>query len=200
VSDLETLGPLVQAVRGRIVREGSVITGIDCGWSIVTDGDLERFPSIPSVEYIDLQKTSITDRGLRCLSKYPALVDLFLSETSVSGVGIPEVTATALKQLRLSRCLNLTNDTIPFIVKCHSLEKLFLDETKITDIALSYIARVPSLIWLSVEHTAVTDEGIMQLRNLPRLKHLCIRYTGVTQEGFWALHKALPSLVPSLHL
>jgi Leucine-rich repeat (LRR) protein len=61
----------------------------------------------------------------------------------------------------------------------NKLQKLYLQETKLTDEGLKPLSGLPRLEALDLEKTEVTDEGIKELRELKELQTLDLSQTNV---------------------
>jgi hypothetical protein len=109
---------------------------------------LSRFPTLDEVGGVGMQ---ITDASAGVIAKLPNLKELYLCGVPLSDAG-----------LRI-----IANAGLP-------LEKLYLDQTAISDAAMDALATLNRLWILSVQGTAITDLGVAKLqRALPncRISH-----------------------------
>lgn len=74
------------------------------------------------------------------------------------------------------------------------LQKLYLVDTQVTDAGLAHIKDLANLQVLSLVGTQVTDAGLEGLKGLANLKTLFLAGTKVTDEGVKKLQEALPML------
>ena len=71
------------------------------------------------------------------------------------------------------------------------LERLHLDQTRVTDDGLSRLSHLRRIEYLNLRGTAVTDKGLASLRALPRLRSLYLWQTAVTPAAARALGELL---------
>ena len=84
--------------------------------------------------------------------------------------------------------------TLAEIAKHTSIERLYLDGTRITDNGLRELAPLSNLQELSLNNTSITDVGLAHLAVLKALKSLDLHGTKVTPSGIAELIKAIPAL------
>jgi ankyrin repeat protein len=87
----------------------------------------------------------------------------------------------------------LTDADIRLIQSFPDLEDLALDNTCISDTALTYLKGMRRLKTLDLAETHVTDAGLKHLRTLPRLERLNLEGTLATAAGVADLQAALPN-------
>ena len=100
----------------------------------LTEADLEK------VIRLDLDRTQITDVGLKDVAKLQQLRYIDLTETQITDAGLKEV------------------------AKLQKLEGLNLRETQITDEGLKDLAKLQKLELLALEGTKVTKAGVAELK------------------------------------
>ncbi len=89
----------------------------------------------------------------------------------------------------------LVNDfTLAEIAKRTSIERLYLDGTRITDQGLAELAPLKNLHDLSLINTPISDAGLKHLTALAALKELYIHGTQITPAGIAELKNAIPGL------
>ena len=69
-----------------------------------------------------------------------------------------------------------------------NLERLYLDDTQITDAGLVHLAGLSNLKDLNLDSTQVTDAGLVHLKGLTKLTGLSLGYpnrNGIFEEIFW---------------
>ncbi len=132
------------------------------------DDDLKLLRHCAGIEYLDLDRTRVTDAGMVYLRRFPRLRILELRETGVTDAGLAHV--RGLK----------------------GLGALTLNGTKITDSGLLYLQELHDLHQLDLGDTPVTDRGLDSLTGLTNLELLGLEGTGVTEEGITRLKRALP--------
>ena len=148
------------------------VTVVQLGGTEVTDGQLSRIlRDLPSVEYLGLNNTAISDAGTAVLGRLKHLKSLSLSSTHVTDAG--------LENLR----------------PCKELEILQLSDTRISDAGLGPLTGLPELRRLWVDGTGVTDAGMENLVGLPKLERLFVKGSKVGPQGIDKLKGAMPMLV-----
>jgi hypothetical protein len=73
----------------------------------------------------------------------------------------------------------------------HWLQRLHLDQTKVTDAGLASLSKLKRLEYLNLRGTAVTDAGLKDLSSLTSLRALYAWQTAMTPEAVQALGEAL---------
>ena len=73
----------------------------------------------------------------------------------------------------------------------HRLERLHLDQCRITDFGLGLLTGLRRIEYLNLRGTSVSDGGMVALRNMPRLRSLYVWQTAVTPAAEKALGEAL---------
>lgn len=157
------------------------------GVSAFGDSDLFRLNPVHGIVNLELGRTSITDNGLRLITRH--------TELTVLGLGFTKVTPSRLSELRVLKRLErldltgipATDGDIEFLPALSSLSDLTLNGTRITDRGVEVIANLHELSELNLELTAVGDVGVARLRSLKRLEWLGLDGTRVTDN-------ALPNL------
>lgn len=101
----------------------------------------------PTVQKVDLRRTSTTDADLVLLNDLPNVVQLRLARTDIGDEGLQHVATLA------------------------NLQELYLGRTKVTDQGLQALENLAELRWISVSHTEITADGLKRLQQaLPELK------------------------------
>ncbi len=106
--------------------------------------------------------------------------------------GKKDVTAEQLKklqpvgknivQLNLSGS-NVDDNMLAAVKDMPHLNRLYLEQTAITDKGLTHLAGLQYLEYLNLYQTKVTDAGLPFLQKLPKLRSLYLWQSGVTSEG-----------------
>jgi internalin A len=118
----------------------------------------------------------ISDSGLRCLCKLPALVVLDLSRTGISDAGLVD------------------------LAKCRQLSELRLAGDQITDEGAIVLAKMGQLESLDLTQTHISDVGVKRFKVLHLLRVLRMRNcTGVSPRAVQALQEQLPRCAIQSH-
>jgi Leucine-rich repeat (LRR) protein len=113
----------------------------------ITDKTLAEVANLGDLVGLDLDRTRITDKGLKSLRK-SKLTSLDLRNTAITDIGLLE-----LKNMS-------------------SLQSFFLEGTKITDVGLQNLSDLRQLKLLGVDKTDVTESGKKGLNALlPKLRY-----------------------------
>lgn len=156
VSDLAPIAGLPQL--GELVLDGTA----------VGDDDLPTLVTLPSLTYLDLDKTAITD-----LSTIVGLATLSgLSLNRMPSLPLSEIeriaTLTDLERLFLDQFIG---DDLSFLAPLTRLRRLLVADADIADIGV--VANFPDLEWLHLADNAITD--ITPLQSLGELRELDLK-------------------------
>lgn len=130
------------------------------GCAGLSDADLEQIGALDEVVELNLDRTNVSDLGLRHLRSMTSLERLRLNRTPILGAGIRDF--AGLERLKL----------------------LQLRSTRLTDANLKYIGECDSLEYLDLSNTKISGDGLHHLCGLSRLKHLEMYHTHVTLADF----------------
>ncbi|MBC7856946.1 MAG: leucine-rich repeat domain-containing protein [Pirellulaceae bacterium] len=98
-----------------------------------------------------------------------------------------------LKGINLTSGLTQDSDLAP-LAELPELERLFINDTKVTDLGLIHLAGLRNLRHLELDGTQITDAGLPILAKLKSLKRIDLRNTQITKAGVNELQTALPDL------
>lgn len=85
------------------------------------------------------------------------------------------------------------DDYVAKLCKKRALQKMFLMNTSITDLACEDLCQLPELAYLNLNGTEITNKGLGQLATAPKLNMLFLRRTNATQAGVEKFQKAKPN-------
>lgn len=137
------------------------------GKTEVCDDDLPPLEPL-DLQGLELQRTGLTDHGMRTIGSFRGLLWLSLYDVDISDHGVRR-----LKDLK-------------------KLKHLSLGATKITDEGLVVLENFPDLTDLYLRKTAVTDSCVPLICQCKRLLRLDIQDTNISQSGLNTLRAALP--------
>jgi hypothetical protein len=86
----------------------------------------------------------------------------------------------------------VTDEGLLHLRACSKLRFLGLNGIPITDKGLAEISDLAELDSISLNGTKITDAGLVHLEKLTKLKHLWLRNTAITDAGYRKLQAALP--------
>ena len=137
--------------------------------SSVTDADLAKLGSMPGMAFLNLEGTKISNEGLQTVGKMQDLGWVSLVSTTIGSEGL------------------VIFKSLPKLVD------LRLDFTKIDDTAMKTLTEIPNLKMLTLSNTSITDEGLLVLAGSANLNKLDIRNTKVTKNGLAEFSKLAKS-------
>ena len=143
---------------------------------------------------VDLSGTQTTDEELVHLKGLPRLLELNLSNTAITDVGLSEHIEglTSLLGLDLSKT-EVTDTGLEHVKRLNQVLYLILSDTKITDVGLKQLKHLTRLKQLVLSNTEVTDEGLEYVKGLTHLTKLDISGTKTTYTGAAELKDDLPN-------
>jgi Leucine-rich repeat (LRR) protein len=179
----------VEDAGGTVIRDaGGRITGVDLHASWVTDTDLRKLLQLPSLSYLDLSLTRITDQGMLELKNAPGIVDLNLYFAEyVTDEGL-----AAIKDWKKLKRLNLhgtkvSDTTLEHISGIATLEALNVGSAMITDVGIERLVSLPNLKELTMGGNELGDAGLQALRQIPALTYLDLSGRQGTDSNIWAI-------------
>lgn len=122
----------------------------------------------------------------------------YLMANFVSAINITDKDIKLLRSIRKQLAWLKLNDTgisdsaLSVIGQCTNLTLLQLNNTKITDKGLGLIKNLNKLQSISLVGTKVTGKGVMQLQSIKGLQSIYLYQTGVNKNDWPALQKAFP--------
>ncbi|KAA9036408.1 hypothetical protein FW778_19060 [Ginsengibacter hankyongi] len=122
----------------------------------------------------------------------------YLMANFVSAINITDEDIKLLRSIRKQLAWLKLNDTgisdsaLSVIGQCTNLTLLQLNNTKITDKGLGLIKSLNKLQSLSLVGTKVTAKGVIQLQSIKGLQSIYLYQTGVNKNDWPALKKAFP--------
>jgi Leucine-rich repeat (LRR) protein len=180
----------VEDAGGSVIRDtGGRITGVDLHASWVTDTDLRKLLQFPSLNYLDLSLTRITDQGMLELKNASGIVDLNLYFAEfVTDEGL-----AAIKDWKKLKRLNLhgtkvSDTTLEHISGIAALESLNVGSAMITDVGIERLVSLPNLKELTMGGNELGDAGLQALRQIPGLTYLDLSGRQGTDSNIWAIN------------
>lgn len=164
------------------LRSYTTLKNLQCdATSNITDSALEHLTVLSQLQNLTLVSCNITDEGLVYLSGLTMLQGLNLMMMPIKGTRLSALKCLpALKQLRLSYCLNIKDSALRSLDGFHSLEELDLSSAEISDTALEVLSQLslPHLKTIDFsECKKITERGIAYLTALPSLHTVILKKT-----------------------
>lgn len=165
----------------------------------ISNEGIKDLDKLKNLNFLSIDGTKVTDEGLRHLSHNTKIQTLSLAGKEVTDVGLAYLSSLAsLEELHL-RNTNVTDKGIAEVLpKFKRLKRLSLEQTQVSDKALSTIANMPTLVWLQLAQTAITDAGVKELVRLPFLAELYLSRDKIADEGLRSI--SLLQSLRKLHL
>lgn len=128
--------------------------------SPVTNDGLAKIGPLVDLRELSLSQTRITDDGLSTITRnFPGLTGLILNRTMITDNGIKELEKLSrLDSLSLYQ-VAITDATCKTLARLPNLQNISLDQTMITDAGLEAIGAAPKLKRVSVWQCQVSDKA-----------------------------------------
>lgn len=133
-----------------------------------TDDLCGRLANIPSLQFVSLGGSPITDASLSRLAGLTQLIGLGLDGIRITDAGLLQIS-------RMKR-----------------LQYLWLEGTNVSDDGLAFLKDLSDLDMLVLKHTPITDKGLEHLIGLKKLNILLLRGSKITDEGVRRFKEAVP--------
>jgi hypothetical protein len=171
------------------------LTDIYLGHSQVSDRDMHAIGRVLTVEYLDLNSTTIGDIGLDAVVSNHALRSIDLSNTAITDSGLKSINRFInLRVLSLDGTA-VSDAGIQALSELVQISDLSLDNTAISNNSIHSLLALPTLTHLSLRHTGIDDSAITSLCHLRLLTFLDLTGTKVTQLGISELASDLPECI-----
>ena len=200
-----------QLKNGRVNRNGKLVwpkwlvdqLGVDYFGHVVSvllgeqgsDRELAHVGRLSQLKYLSLNRSRVTDAGLRSLEGLTHLEELSLRETAVTDPGLVHLRRLAqLKQLDLS-LTEITSTGLVHLVGLNQLTDLSLRATQIDDHGMTHLEKLSNLQRLDLTNdTRITDAGLAYLKRLSGLRALTLWNVKFTSGGLKELRRASPGV------
>jgi hypothetical protein len=169
------VSPVDRPAAGDIARLGGKvelnseggIRGIILTYLRADDSTMQVVKSCDDLEFLKVEQTQVTDRGIECLVGMTRLQSVSLYNTSIGDRGLR------------------------FLSEVESIRELGLNATKVTDAGVSHLAKLPNLERPFLDQTQITDQCVASLKTMTNLKVLGLRQTRITSHGLRLLKESL---------
>ena len=156
------------------ISELTGLQGLQLDGSSLSDKGLTLLGKLKGLKYLSMGGTAVTDRGLEVLQQLGSLTYLLLNGTKISNTGLKT------------------------IGNCHQLEFLSLAGCDISDAGLQSLAAAPALREICLNsNKKITAEGLLHATGFKRLEILDIQGTGVAVKDLPIIQK-FRQKIPSL--
>lgn len=150
----------------------------------ITDDGAKIIAKLP-MSSIFIERSAITDKGLKRLCKAKNLGALGLNHSQITDEGVKylplKLTTLGLDgaQIGVPGCKTIS--------RLKELNSLTLSDTPINTECLKYIAKLPALQHLFANACSVNDEGLKAIKDMRTLRTLSVTNTDVTSAGILTL-------------
>ncbi|GEM_PF-848663 len=148
------------------------ITYVDISNTRADDATLLHLKAFPRLRFLRLDRTLVTDEGLRQAGRFKVLEDLYLPDQATTE-GLGHIAGPPLRRLVVPR--HFTDEDLTALHRFPNLELLDLSRTTVTDAGLEHLRALRGLQDIDVSWTRVTEAG---RRSLP--------YARIIDEYFFA--------------
>lgn len=172
----------------------------------ISDADLQPLGVLDELVELNLERTGITDDGLRHLRPLTRLEVLRISQTRITGQGLSQLHGlTQLSRLDVAGT-QITDDDIEHILPLRRIEILNLGQTRVGAEGIRRLAALEELRLLGVEQTLVTlaafknlpdfgREGLIDGYGVRRKTTVCLMNVSATPGEVAELQARLPHLI-----
>ncbi len=148
------------------------------GWSAVASLDLKS---------LIVPQSTITDEDVSKIAKMPQLRRIDLSETDITDKAVEPFENTAIEDLNLRLCTNITDGCRTALGRAKQLQCLDLSQTQIGDETVKTVSAL-NLSLLSIPGCNITDDSLESLAATKSLTALSLDSTPVTAKGMACLN------------
>jgi DNA-directed RNA polymerase subunit RPC12/RpoP len=150
---------------------------------LVVDKDLRALEGLTTLRLLNLDGTSVSNKGLKYVARVTSLVDLSLTNTLVDGAGLGELAPLInLEVLRLDG-LQLSAAGLAHLKALPRLRRLSLYKTPTNDVCVEQLQGLSCLEWISLDETDISNDGLRRLAGLSKLKTVKVWNTKVNAAG-----------------
>lgn len=149
---------LLQIVAAQQQGESPIRELVLCG-SEFPEATWRKLQQLPSLEWLDVSFSNVSDQALEWLPKLEKLERLSLEGTAIGTPTLERVAKlSALKELDLSGC-RISDTKLELIQANAQIETLWLAQTQISADALPLLKSMPNLKTVDVSDTQITEEA-----------------------------------------
>jgi internalin A len=149
----------------------------------ITEVAIQYIKEIPHLESINLEKTMISDAGIKELGALKELRSFQFDARLITDEGLADLAGFAqLSTVDLSDS-QITDSGLERLKTLKNLERLKLSNTAVTDLGAKHLKELPELDWLDLDETKVTDVGLAEMSGLTKMRFLELKGTEVTDAG-----------------
>jgi eukaryotic-like serine/threonine-protein kinase len=139
----------------------------------VTDDLYLSLQHLTGLRVLRVEYTDTSDEGFAHIDSLPSLIDLRLTNTSVTGAGLARMKSIKTVLLLQASAIRNASKAVAALVGSHVLNALNLRRDHLTDNDMEKLGQIQSITLLYVGNNPdVTNKGISYLANLKKLNEL----------------------------
>lgn len=159
----------------------------------MTDDAILEFATFQGLKRLHLQRTSITDAGLRVAAGFGMLEELQITGSSITGAGLDHLTdRKSLRVLDLTNA-HINDEGVEKLLALPGIKELRLAGCPITDRGVMLLAQVDGVQILDLSRTNITDMALGILKKHQTLQSLILNDTRVTARAVSDFEQATPN-------
>jgi Leucine-rich repeat (LRR) protein len=166
--------------------------GVDFAHSVCSDRTLKELASHRNLVVLNLGWETISNSSAKIIAQMADLRMLALSNTSITGAGVAQLTQLPNLQFLDLRYFSDLPGACPHVGQMKQLTTLLMGSGLVDD-GLRELRGLTQLTLLDLYMSGVSDRGLVHLRPLSRLQNLNLSLTAMTDAGLRHLGE-LPSL------
>lgn len=155
----------------------------------IGDREMELFGGLTSLKSLILDRTGVTDDGLKSLAGLKGLQALSLNGTKVTGTGFAHLTGFNELHTLAYTDVPVSNAAMAHLKNFPRLRALSIYRCELDDEGLRSVGQLPELTDLRISGANVTSAGLAHLAGLKQLGSLHVSQSGVTSDGLAHLTK-----------
>lgn len=165
------------------------------GWNAppgFLSGDLLKLQRFDDIRVFQFHGGDLDDVSLELLCEWRGIVFLDIDKTRITDSGVRKLVA-----LRWMQGLNLNGTQITGATFSHlppSLRTVWIANTTVNDESLKHLAKLVALNWLDLANTNIGDTGVANLAGVRALARLELSGTQVSDEALASLAQNNPSI------
>jgi Leucine-rich repeat (LRR) protein len=172
------------------------LTHLDFAMSNVKDDVMAALPTAtPNINILYMPGCKqITDAAFSHVSKLKKVNNFFARDTQFGDQGMAAI--SSLPNLMIVQVGNTRVGDAGLLKYCDQkspVDRLVIDNTKVTDKGLVNLYKLPNLRSLSLTADNITDASVPSLIKLKKLQGLGVRHTKITPAGIDRIRAALPN-------
>jgi serine/threonine protein kinase len=178
------------------LSELSTIRELILSRSDISDFNLEQLTSLSDLRFITLNDTPVTDRGMESLSKIKTLMTICIAGAQdVTGKGLRSLTRLPALSTLIVNFTGITGADLNLLKRNKTLSTLGVQQLKLTDNDIDVLSTLTGLTHLDIARNYITDKSIDTLARMKNLRELQVAECRLTQDGIERLKKRMPKCV-----